>query len=46
MTTSAKRVFEIKQQDRDILIERMVAHSTINYFPYNSLSEGHYILTK
>lgn len=46
MTASARRIFEIKQQDDDILIEHIVAHSTINYFPYNSRSEAHYISTK
>ncbi|XP_011873296.1 PREDICTED: uncharacterized protein LOC105565058 isoform X2 [Vollenhovia emeryi] len=45
MTSSARRVFEIKQQGNDILIQRLVAHSTINYFPYNSRSEAHYIWT-
>ncbi|KAL0116776.1 hypothetical protein PUN28_009999 [Cardiocondyla obscurior] len=45
MTTSARRVFEIKQQDNDIIIKRMVAHSTISYFPYNGRSEGHYLST-
>jgi len=46
MTTFARRVFEIKQQDNDILIEHLVAHSAINYFPYNSQSEAHYLSTK
>ncbi|XP_072766849.1 larval-specific very high density lipoprotein [Anoplolepis gracilipes] len=45
MTTAARRVFHIEQQNDDILIKRMVAHSVINYFPFNAQSEAHYILT-
>ncbi|XP_018358999.1 PREDICTED: uncharacterized protein LOC108758502 [Trachymyrmex cornetzi] len=45
ITTFARRVFEIKRQDNEIFVERLVAHSTINYFPYNSRSESHYLLT-
>lgn len=46
MVTFAKRVFQVEQQDSDILIKSMVAHSNINYFPYNARSEAHYLLTK
>ncbi|XP_070169151.1 larval-specific very high density lipoprotein [Polyergus mexicanus] len=45
MTTDARRVFQIEQQDNDILIKHMVAHSVINYFPFNAQSEAHYLLT-
>ncbi|XP_011644827.2 uncharacterized protein LOC105431979 [Pogonomyrmex barbatus] len=45
ITTSARRVFEIKQQNNNILIERLIADSVINYFPYNGRSEAHYLLT-
>jgi len=46
MTTAARRVFHIEQQGNDVLIKHMVAHSVINYFPYNARSEAHYLLTK
>lgn len=46
MTSAARRVFEIEQQDNDVVIKRLVAHSVINYFPYNARSEAHYLLTK
>lgn len=46
MTTSARRVFHIEQQDNGILIKHLVAHSDINYLPYSARSEAHYVLTK
>ncbi|EFN69845.1 Vitellogenin [Camponotus floridanus] len=45
MTTAARRVFQIEQQNNDILIKHMVAHSVINYVPFNALSQAHYLLT-
>uniref|UniRef100_A0A348G627 Very high density protein 1 n=1 Tax=Odontomachus monticola TaxID=613454 RepID=A0A348G627_ODOMO len=45
MTTAARRVFHIEKQDAGILIKHMIAHSVINYFPYNARSEAHYLLT-
>jgi len=46
MVTAASRVFEIEQQDNAIVMKRLVAHSVINYFPYNVRSEAHYLFTK
>lgn len=46
MTTAARRVFQIEQQDNAILMKHLVAHSVINYFPYNARSEAHYLLSK
>ncbi|XP_012220182.1 vitellogenin-5 [Linepithema humile] len=45
MTSAARRVFEIEQRGDDVIIKRLVAHSVINYFPYNARSEAHYLLT-
>lgn len=46
MITAARRVFQIEQQNNDILIKHMVAHSVFNYVPFNALSQAHYLLTK
>lgn len=46
MTTVARRVFHFEQQDNDVFIKHIVAHSVINYFPFNAQSEAHYLSTK
>lgn len=46
MTSAARRVFQVEQQNDNVLVKQMVAHSVINYFPYNARSEAHYLLTK
>lgn len=46
MTTDARRIFQVERQNNDILIKHMVAHSVINYFPFNAQSDAHYLLTK
>ncbi|XP_015428511.1 PREDICTED: uncharacterized protein LOC107185358 [Dufourea novaeangliae] len=45
MTTASRRVFDIENTGNGILIKKLVAHAVINYFPWLSRAEAHYLLT-
>lgn len=46
MSTASRRVFEITDQGQDIIIDKIVAHGVINYFPWLANAEAHYLLAK
>ncbi|XP_008543209.1 uncharacterized protein LOC103568231 [Microplitis demolitor] len=41
---AARRLFEIKYKNNSILIEKLIAHGGVNYFPLQGRSEAHYVL--
>ncbi|XP_034178642.2 larval-specific very high density lipoprotein [Osmia lignaria lignaria] len=44
-TSVSKRDFEIENQGNAILIKKLIAHGSIHYIPFQSHSEGHYIMS-
>ncbi|KAG8034766.1 hypothetical protein G9C98_007842 [Cotesia typhae] len=41
---AARRLFELSYKNNSILIEKLIAHGGVNYFPWLGRSEAHYVL--
>lgn len=46
MTTASRRVFEIKKEEDEVIITKLIGHGVVNYFPWQARSEAHYLLNK